>query len=362
MSGNHLIIGSKKGLIVYSKKANRWSHIATHFLGIPVSAFLRDSRTGFWWAALNHGHWGIKLHLSKDEGLNWSEIEAPKFPDGSEFKEGVPAKVQDIFCIQEGAKEEVGTVWIGTRPGALFKTEDGGKSFQLNEALWNLPSRQNPNQWFGGGWDEPIIHSIEIHPENRDHIYIGISVAGVFMTKDGGKTWEAKNKGCVVTFLPEREPEIGHDPHRLLMVKSQPEVLWQQNHCGVFKTISGAEQWELASKEGEAAHFGFAIVPDEINTEEAWIVPAISDETRVAVDQQLRVFHTTDSGKTWTSKSKGLPKDSSFDLVYRHALDKKEDTIAFGTTTGNLYLSENRGEQWHVISSNLPLINVVTFI
>lgn len=362
MAETQLVLGTKKGLITYSSIDHQWRHTATHFLGIPVSAFLRDSRTGHWWAALNHGHWGIKLHHSKDEGKNWTEIEVPKFPEGSEFKAGVPATVQDIFCIQEGGKEEPGTLWIGTRPGALFKTEDSAKTFQLNEALWNLPSRQNPQQWFGGGWDEPIIHSIEIHPENKDHIYIGISVAGVFVSKDGGKSWQPKNKGCLVNFLPDPEPEIGHDPHRLLMVKSQPDVLWQQNHCGVFKTNSAAEKWEIASKEGEAAHFGFAIVPDDSNTEEAWIVPAISDETRVAVDQHLRVFHTTDSGKTWTSKSKGLPLDPAYDLVYRHALDKQKDTIAFGTTTGNLYLSEDRGENWKSISANLPQINVLVFI
>ena len=225
-----------------------------------------------------------------------------------------------------------------------------------------MPSRTDPNQWFGGGWDEPIIHSIEIHPNNAQHIYLGLSVAGVFESLDGGASWKPQNNGSLAGFLPDPSVEIGHDPHRLLICKNHPKVLWQQNHCGVFRTENAAADWVPSSKAEEVAHFGFAIAIDHDLPDEAWIVPSISDEIRVANDQLLRVYHTNDGGKNWSSRSAGLPEDPAFDLVYRHALDKRKDELAFGTTTGNLYLSIDRGARWTAISNNIPPVNLVSFI
>ncbi len=362
MEQNNFILGTKKGLLYYVMSEGKYVLKSNHFEGIPVTAFLNDNRTGVWWVALNHGHWGVKLHKSVDEGQTWEAVDVPSFQEGKEYKAGVPATVKDIFCIQQGGEDEKDTLWIGTRPGALFKSEDYGKTFQLNHALWDLPSRTNPNQWFGGGWDEPIIHSIELHPNNKDHIYLGLSVAGVFETKDGGSSWSAINKGSIAGFLPDPNVELGHDPHRLLICKNNPNVLWQQNHCGVFKTENSGQNWIPSSKEEEVAHFGFALAIDHDNHNEAWIIPAISDEIRIANDQKLRVYYTNDSGENWTSRSNGLPQQNSFDLVYRHAFDKQNNTLAFGTTTGNLYLSKDKGLNWMTVSNNIPPVNVLHFI
>ena len=137
--------------------------------------------------------------------------------------------------------------------------------------------------------------------------------------------------------------------------------MWQQNHCGIFRSTDGAATWQDVSEEDGPANFGFAIVVDDNDPEVAWVAPGVSDGMRVAVDNSLCISRTTDGCKSWQALRQGLPQGSSFDIVYRHALARNERDMIFGTTTGNLFYSGNDGDSWEVVSNYLPLINAVTF-
>lgn len=356
-----MILGTRKGLIVFKQDIKgKWEVSGLHFISDPISMAFVDVRNDTWWAAQDHGHWGVKLHRSVDEGSTWEEVEAPKYPEGSEIKDGEPASLKYIWSIAHGGNDHPGKLFIGTEPGGLFVSNDNGDTFELVEGLWNHPSRKD--QWFGGGKDNAGIHSIIVDPDDSDHIYTGISVAGVFESKDGGNTWNPMNKGLSADFLPDPHAEIGHDPHLLVSARSDKTILWQQNHCGVFLSRDAGLNWQDVSEKTGPVGFGFAIVVDENDAETAWVVPGVSDEIRIAVDKALCVCHTSDGGRTWQSLRSGLPQTNVFDITYRHALDITGDTLAFGTTTGNLYLSGNRGDSWKLLSNNLPMIYSLYFI
>ena len=356
---NTLLLGTRKGLVVYHYKNGDWTMGNLYFEGIPVSLAYEDERNGTWWACLDHGHWGVKLHRSTDRGKNWEELTAPTYPEGTEIKEGVPATTRLLWAIQHGGKKHPNRIWIGTEPGGLFRSDDGGEHFDLVESLWNFPKRAE--QWFGGGRDYAGIHSVVVDPRDEDHLYIGVSCAGVFESKDGGQTWEARNKGLRADFLPDPYAEIGHDPHLLLAAPSNPDVMWQQNHCGIFKSMNGGQEWIDVTQKDGPANFGFAIAVAEDNPNQAWVAPAVSDTHRVAINNSLCISRTDDGGDTWTDYRNGLPQGNSFDIVYRHALGVNGDHVIFGTTTGNLFLSRDRGESWEVMNNYLPMVHSVSF-
>ena len=357
---NTLLISTRKGLITYVKRNNTWKFEKVEFLGLPVSMTFVDPITNHWWACLDHGHWGCKLHKSLNEGKTWEEIEAPKYPEGEEVKDGVPATLNYQWAMASLGNAKSKKVFIGTEPGGLFVCEDDESSFKLVRSLWDHPSRMK--QWFGGGREHPGIHSILIDPNDSNHIYVAISCAGVFETLDGGNTWAPKNHGLKADFLPDPNSEIGQDPHLLVACKSNFAVMWQQNHCGIYRTVDGGNHWNDISDLSGEANFGFAIAADPIKEETAWVIPAMSDGIRVAIDNSLCVCRTENGGTSWESFRKGLPQGQSFDIVYRHALDQDEESLAFGTTTGNLYLSHDHGESWYAQNHNLPMVHCVEFI
>jgi photosystem II stability/assembly factor-like uncharacterized protein len=355
---NNLLIGTRKGLVVYKRQNGEWKYDSLSFIGIPVSIAFVDERTNTWWAFLDHGHWGCKMHRSSDEGKNWEEITAPKYPEGSLLKDESEATLRYIWAAAHGGDKE-GVLYIGTDPGGLFKSTNNGDTFELVESLWNHPSRKK--QWFGGGRDQPGIHSIVVDPRDSNHIYVAISCAGVFESTDGGENWAPKNKGLKADFLPDPNSEIGQDPHLLEVCASNPDVMWQQNHCGIFVSTDGSQNWTEVSEKDGPANFGFAVKVKDDDPNIAWVVPGISDEIRVAVDQALCVCRTDDGGKTWTAFRNGLPQENCFDITYRHSLDVTGNTLVFGTTTGNLYLSEDLGENWELLNHSLPMVYCVHF-
>jgi photosystem II stability/assembly factor-like uncharacterized protein len=354
-----LLLGTRKGFVAYRFNNNQWQMENLSFEGVPVSIAYADPRNETWWACLDHGHWGVKLHRSKDRGASWEEVEAPAYPQGEEVKEGVPATTRYIWAMSQGGKNYQSRLWVGTDPGGLFVSEDEGKHFQLVESLWKHPSRKD--NWFGGGRDMPGIHSVVVDPRDENHLYVGISCAGVFESTDGGLTWEVRNKGLRADFLPDPLSEVGHDPHILVAAPANPDMLWQQNHCGIFRSVDGAKNWEDVGQKDGPARFGFAIAVAEDHPEQAWVAPANSDLTRTAIDGSLCICRTDDGGKTWRDLRKGLPQHGCFDIVYRHALVTSGDALAFGTTTGNLFFSPDRGESWTALNNYLPMIYSVQF-
>ena len=358
-NANTLILGTHKGLIILEKNGRDWHCKHEAHRAIPVSHAMTDPRTGVMWACLDHGHYGRKLHRSDDGGETWREIPAPKYPENTEREPGVPATCSYLWLIQPGGNDQPNRLYIGTEPGGLFQSDDGGETWELNEALWNHPSREK--WWFGGGRDFAGLCSIVVDPRDSNHVTIGISVGGVYETRDGGKTWDGRNTGLKASYLPNPASEFGHDPHFMLASPSNPDVLWQQNHCGVFRSTDAGKTWTDISQRGGPVYFGFAIAVDAEDENVAWVVPATSDEYRVAVNQALCVARTNDGGKTWVDFREGLPQQGVYDVAYRHALDVRGDRLAFGTTTGNVFLSEDRGESWRSLGNHFPPVLSVRF-
>lgn len=355
----NLLLGTRKGLLHFTNTQGRWAFVRHSFLGTPVSYAAVDPRTGIWWACLDHGHWGQKLHRSKDAGVNWEEVPAPKYPEGEEVKAGVPATLRYLWVFQHGGLDQPKRLYLGTEPGGLFRSDDGGDTWELVRALWDQPTRKEG--WFGGGRDHPGIHSVVVDPRDSRRVLIGISCAGVFETTDDGATWKPINRGLRADYMPDPSAEVGHDPHLLAACAGHPDALWQQNHCGIFRSADGGAQWQDISQPGGPARFGFAIAADPKDPLTAWVVPAIADETRVAFGNALCVCRTRDGGATWERLSRGLPQEHCYDVVYRHALDQCGDTLAFGSTTGNVFISADRGESWESLGSYLPPIYSVRF-
>ena len=356
---NHLLLGTRKGLVVYQLKNKKWTYQTVHFMGIAVSLVYVDERTNTWWACLDHGHWGIKLHRSTNHGQDWTELAAPKYPEGMEVKDGVPASTRYLWAMSHGGSDQDGKLWIGTEPGGLFVSHNNGDQFELVESLWNEPSRKE--KWFGGGRDHAGIHSVVVDPNNSAHLYVGISCAGVYESIDGGANWAVRNKGLRADYLPDPFTDVGHDPHLLVACAKKPEVMWQQNHCGIFKSDDAAMNWQDVSSKDGPANFGFAIAVDNNNPDRAWVAPCISDEIRVAVNNTLCISRTDDGGQTWTDFRNGLPQEACFDIVYRHCLQTNENWAVFGTTCGNLFMSDDHGESWNALNHFLPMIYSITF-
>jgi photosystem II stability/assembly factor-like uncharacterized protein len=275
-----------------------------------------------------------------------------------------------------GGAAEPGTIYAGTLPGGLFTSVDGGDHWELNRPLWNHESRGGDlfagdattrNQWGGTpaaiayGEFVPGIHSIVVDPRDPAHVVIGVSSAGVLETRDGGRTWSGCNRGMLNDYLPSPEAEWGHDPHFVTHCPGAPDRLWQQNHCGVFTSDDGARSWKRVSSPERAVHFGFPIAADERDPLTAWVVPAKADDERMSIEGGLFVARTRDGGASWETFRQGLPQQHAYDIVYRHALDARGDRVCFGSTTGNVYLSEDRGESWSCVGNNFPPVHSVRF-
>ncbi len=353
-----LMLGTRKGLLLMEHQGNQWQITRESFPGAPVAYSMHDPRTDTIWACLDHGHWGQKLHRSRDWGATWEELPSPRYPEGAEISEGKPATLRYLWTMAPGGDDRPERFYIGTEPGGLFRSDDGGETFQLVESLWNHPSRPG---WFGGGRDYAGIHSVVVDPRDSRRVLVGISCAGVFETTDDGATWRPINKGLKAEFLPNPDSEVGQDPHLLVGSPSHPDFLWQQNHCGIFRSTDSGMHWQDVSQAEGPARFGFAIAVDQQRPDTAWVVPAHSDEIRTAIGGALCVCRTEDGGATWTDLRAGLPQNHCYDVVFRHALDVKDDQLAFGSTTGNLFVSNDRGDSWSSAGSYLPPIYSVRF-
>jgi photosystem II stability/assembly factor-like uncharacterized protein len=228
------------------------------------------------------------------------------------------------------------------------------------ESLWNRPER---SRWFGGGYDYPAIHSICIDPRDRNVIRVALSCGGAWITRDAGQTWQV-GEGMFAEFMPpeHRYDPVVQDPHQMVQCPTSPDHLWVQHHNGIFRSVDGGYRWEHVSNVSPSS-FGFAVAVHPHNPDCAWFVPAVKDEIRIPVTGQLVVNRTRDGGKSFETLRHGLPQEHCYDLVYRHGLDLDEtgETLAFGSTTGGLWLSSNGGDSWQTLSATLPPIHAVRF-
>ena len=341
-----LLVGTSKGLITF----HNGKEVRFEYEGLNITA-IHQLANGEIAVAINHKHWGSKLFI------NGAPIPAPTFQKNHKTVTGSQAILKQIWFITDGGEKYPDRLWVGTEPGALFISEDRGQHWHLINGLWNHPSRISHQQWFGAGKDLPFIHSIIVDPNNNDCIYISVSCAGIFRSMDSGKTWDLMNEGMKAKYLPNPKPEAGYDPHQVLMHPTHNHVLWQQNHCGVYRSENGGKQWIEINDQ-----YGFCISIDEHNPEEAWIIPVENETSRIPKDRLLRVLHTQDCGKSWNDASSGLPNEPFYSIVLRNGFAKKGDLMAFGTTNGNVYMSNDKANSWQEISTNLAKVNYISFI
>lgn len=363
-----LHVATRKGLFRIERAGARWEIADVSFLGDVVSIVLPDPRDGSLYAALGLGHFGVKLHCSRDGGKTWEELAAPAFPQQPEgqaeqLPDGRPWpwRVEQIWSLEAGHPSEPGVLWCGTIGGGLFRSEDSGASWTLVRGLWDHPKRK---EWFGGGADMPGIHSICVDPRRAAHVTVGVSCGGAWETTDGGATWEVRSAGMIAAYMPpeRREDPYIQDPHRIVACPSQPDYLWSQHHNGVFRSTDGGARWHEIPNASPSV-FGFAVAVHPRDPETAWLVPAVKDERRVPVDGKVVVARTRDGGATWQVLREGLPQRHAYDITYRHALDINEtgDRLAFGSTTGSLWTTADQGDSWQEVSHNLPPIYCVRF-
>ena len=367
---DRILVGTRKGFFSIRRHGRGdWRVERTEFLGVECSLALDDPRTGALYAALDHGHFGRKLHRAAGHGEAFEEIAAPAYPPKPEDakdedpnqRKRIDWAVKGIWSLETGGADQPGRLWCGTTPGGLFRSDDGGDSWELVRSLWDMPERA---EWFGGGTDVPALHSVCVDPRDSKRVLIAVSCGGAWLTEDDGATWAVRAQGMRADFMPpERQfdPNV-QDPHCVVQCAADPETFWCQHHCGVFVSRDGAKSWkELETPKPSV--FGFAVAVHPKDPKTAWFVPAIKDEARYPVDGKVVVSRTRDGGESFEVLSNGLPQQHAYDLTFRHALDVdgEGERLAFGSTTGALWVSENGGDDWDTISTHLPPVYSVRF-
>lgn len=357
-------IATRKGLFELTRSSAGWQLAPAGFLGEPVTMLLSDRRDGALYAALNLGHFGVKLHRRDAGAASWSEIAVPAYPPQPEdSKDDVDWKLVQIWSLAAGGADQPGLLWAGTLPGGLFRSRDRGESWELIRSLWDVPQRR---EWLGGGYDVPGIHSICVDPRDSAHLLVGISCGGAWVSHDAGESWSLSSKGMRAAYMPpERaDDEAIQDPHAIVQCAAAPEVFWCQHHCGIWHSTNGGALWQqVGSGQPGMSDFGFAVAVHPHEPTTAWFVPAAADQQRIPVDAALSVTRTRDGGKSFEVLRDGLPQRHCYDLVYRHGLAVSDDgrVLLMGSTTGGLWVSENGGDAWQEISTTLPPIYAVRF-
>jgi photosystem II stability/assembly factor-like uncharacterized protein len=359
---NRAWVATRKGLFCLARDGQTWAIERVQFLGDPVSAIAVDATGSVVYAALNLGHFGAKVHRSKDCGTTWHEVAAPEFPEKpADSADTVPWALQQVWTLEVPPMDSTGTIWAGTIPGGLFKSIDGARSWSLVRSLWDRAERA---EWFGGGYDFPGIHSICFNASNHLDIFLGISCGGAWASDDGGATWRLSAKGMRASYMPpERHDDQNiQDPHRVVRCRTRPNVFWCQHHDGVFRSVDNGASWTEITNVPESK-FGFAVAAHPLDPDTAWFIPAATDQCRVPVGARPSVLRTRDGGKSFEKLDQGLAPYPSYDLVYRHNLDVSEDgnNLLFGSTTGHLYGTSNGGDLWQAVPVNFPPIYAVRF-
>lgn len=349
-----LMVGTRKGLWVGRSDERRtdWTWTGPHFDMMEVYSCMIDCRGGGPRLIVGASSpWtGPQIQVSDDLGATWAATGGAHFPDD------VDASVERVWQLVPGA--EAGVVFVGTEPGAVFRSEDGGSSFALERALWDHPHRSAWGEGFGG----QAFHTILPHPTDPDSLTVAISTGGCYQSCDRGATWAPRNEGIRADFLPEgsQYPEFGQCVHKIARHPDVPERLFLQNHGGVYRSLDHGASWQSIAG-GLPADFGFPIVVHPREPGTVYVFPVNGGDRRYPPDAKARVWRSRDAGDSWEALGDGLP-DEFFVAVMRDAMctdDHSAPGIYLGARNGAVWGSADEGDSWRQIVANLPDVMVV---
>ena len=350
-----LMIGTRKGAFLAFSDVDRqrWELKGPIFKGVQINDVLyAPDVNGSIIVAGKSEWWGPGVQVSTDLGKTWTEKPPVRFEEGRELS------VERVWIVRQSRLAN-GTpvLFAGVDPAALFMSADGGGSWNEVRTLTDRTSR---DIWFPGAGGL-MVHSICFDPDQTDRMYVGISVAGMFRTDDGRASWQPKNKNVRADFQPNKFPEVGVCVHHIEMHPSNPQVLYQQNHCGVYRTENRGEEW-IDISDGLPSRFGFPLAVHPHDGDTIYVCPAESDQCRMLPDAAFRVYRSRDRGASWEALTSGLPQTDAHTLVLRQALTT--DTLDpvglyMGTSGGHLLASRNEGDDWEVLFNWLsPIASV----
>ncbi|MGH9699430.1 MAG: WD40/YVTN/BNR-like repeat-containing protein [Candidatus Acidiferrales bacterium] len=346
-----VLVGTPKGAFIFRSDARRknWAVEGPLFKGLTVHHFTldpRDRETLF--AATSSEWWGCDIQRSRDGGRKWRRTKS-----GVRYEPDSGLSVKSVWHIRPGAAEEPKTVYAGVDPAGLFRSDDSGENWSEVKALNRHETRSRWNPGKAG----MILHSIVPDAHDTRKMHIAISAAGVFGTEDGGATWQPRNRGTRADFQPDKYPELGQCVHKLLG-SAEGTLLYQQNHCGMYRSNTAGQRWTDISK-GLPSRFGFCLGLHPSDEKTLWLIPIEGSAFRVVPGGKLAVYRSRDSGRTWQRTAKGLPDRNAYLLVLREAMSVDRGDAAgvyFGTSTGQLFYTRDEGREWHLMADFLPPI------
>ena len=361
-----LLIATRKGLWIMAGDAKRssWKLSGPHFLGHIVHHAMLDPRDGkTLLVAARTGHLGHTVMRSTNRGKTWTESKQPPVFDAAHDSRSV----DHVFWLSPGHASEPGVWYGGTSPHGLFRSEDGGDTWQGVDGFNKHPKRK---EWCGGDKDGtpdgPKVHSIIVDPRDANHLYMSMSGGGTFESTDRGGDWKPLNKGVLASFYPDPYPEFGQDPHCVRMHPQMPDRLYQQNHCGIFRLDRPSDRWiDIgAGMPKTVGNIGFPMTLHPRDPDTAWVFPMDGSDVwpRTSPNGKPGVFRTTNGGKTWRRQDSGFPAAQAWWTVKRQAMTADGlDALGlyFGTTSGEIWGSRNEGESWKCLARNLPHIYAV---
>jgi len=385
MSGVRVLVGTKKGAFILTSdgKREKWDISGPHFAGWEMYHLKgAPSDPNRIYASQTSGWFGQIIQRSDDGGRTWFQPGTPpgettgpggapkgesnKFVYDTSAETGKPLTTHQFYdgtqhpwefkrvWHLEPSLTDPDTVYAGVEDAALFKTANGGKTW---EELSGLRGHGTGPKWQPGAGGM-CLHTIVLDPKNAGRIFIAISAAGAFRSDDSGKTWKPINKGLRSQYIPEPEAEVGHCVHRIAQAKAKPNLLYMQKHWDVMRSLDAGETWTEVSG-NLPTDFGFVIDVHAHDPETVYVVPIKSDGEHYPLDGKLRVYRSKTGGNEWQELSKGLPEKDCYVNVLRDAmavdsLDKCG--IYFGTTGGQVYCSPDSGDTWAPVVRDLPAV------
>ncbi len=353
MAETLLMIGTRKGLwLARSHDRRSWDVTGPDDVMGEVHAVAVDTRqeTPRLLMASRHWHIGPQVQHSDDLGATWSA--APT--GGVTFPSDVGEAVAAVWGLGLSAADP-DVVYAGTEPSALFRSTDRGETFELVRGLWDHPHRP---EWHPGGGGQ-AIHTLLPHPTDPDRVTVAMSTGGVYRTIDGGTTWEPANRGIKAEFMPDEVsyPEFGQCVHKVARSANAHEVLYAQNHGGLYRSDDAGDSWTSIAA-GLPAEFGFPVVTHPRLDGTLWVFPLESSYRRFPPDRACRVWRSSDRGSTWAEQGIGsLPDRGFFAGVMRDAMcvdDGEPAGVYLGSRDGSVYASPDEGESWVSVAEHLP--------